>query len=260
MEVHHHPHVEKKSFKEYLLEGLMIFFAVSMGFIAENIRESISENHKAQELAESLYKEVKSDSVQIQEKIQFRSRKIDQMIYLRNTLRDSSLEHLGSRFGLGMYWTTQIITLILFEPQDGILSQLKTSGNLKFYKTTELQNSIGSYSAMINRLRNRNQQEYNVVDNFIRKMSMQYFDYKWLEKVTDSGGVLVTPQGNLSPCPEYPFDIQNKNTFNRQEAVGIVSQYILVVKGTSELTYQEFRNRNHELLQALRNNYHLEKE
>ncbi len=30
----------KKSLKEYLLEGLMIFVAVSMGFIAENIREN----------------------------------------------------------------------------------------------------------------------------------------------------------------------------------------------------------------------------
>jgi hypothetical protein len=43
MEVHHHPHVEKKSFKEYLLEGLMIFLAVTMGFFAENIREHFSE-------------------------------------------------------------------------------------------------------------------------------------------------------------------------------------------------------------------------
>ena len=27
MEVHHHPHVEKKNFKEYFLELLMIFFS-----------------------------------------------------------------------------------------------------------------------------------------------------------------------------------------------------------------------------------------
>jgi hypothetical protein len=39
MEVHHHPHVEKKNFKEYFLEFLMIFLAVTMGFIAENMRE-----------------------------------------------------------------------------------------------------------------------------------------------------------------------------------------------------------------------------
>ena len=49
MEVHHHPHVEKKGFKEYILEGLMIFLAVSMGFIAENIREKIVDNEKEKE-------------------------------------------------------------------------------------------------------------------------------------------------------------------------------------------------------------------
>jgi hypothetical protein len=36
MEVHHHPNVEKKGYKEYFLEFLMIFLAVTMGFIAEN--------------------------------------------------------------------------------------------------------------------------------------------------------------------------------------------------------------------------------
>ena len=42
MEVHHHPEVEKKGFKEYILEGLMIFLAVMMGFFAESIRENES--------------------------------------------------------------------------------------------------------------------------------------------------------------------------------------------------------------------------
>jgi hypothetical protein len=42
MEVHHHPNVEKKSLKEYLLEGLMIFIAVCMVFLAETIREALS--------------------------------------------------------------------------------------------------------------------------------------------------------------------------------------------------------------------------
>ena len=32
MDVHHHREVETKSFKEYILEGLMIFLAVTMGF------------------------------------------------------------------------------------------------------------------------------------------------------------------------------------------------------------------------------------
>jgi len=47
MEVHHHPQVEKKGFKEYFLEFLMIFLAVTLGFFAENIREKITEHKKA---------------------------------------------------------------------------------------------------------------------------------------------------------------------------------------------------------------------
>ena len=65
MEVHHHPHVEKKSFKEYLLEGLMIFLAVSMGFIAENIREHFSDKAKEKEYMVSLIRDISKDSSSI---------------------------------------------------------------------------------------------------------------------------------------------------------------------------------------------------
>jgi hypothetical protein len=50
MEVHHHPRVEKKNFKEYFLEFLMIFLAVTMGFFAENIREYFNDRHHRDEL------------------------------------------------------------------------------------------------------------------------------------------------------------------------------------------------------------------
>jgi hypothetical protein len=39
MEVHHHPdlHYKKKDFKEYFLESLMIFLAVTIAFCAEKM-------------------------------------------------------------------------------------------------------------------------------------------------------------------------------------------------------------------------------
>jgi hypothetical protein len=36
MEVHQLPKEKRKNFKEYLLEFVMIFLAVTLGFIAEN--------------------------------------------------------------------------------------------------------------------------------------------------------------------------------------------------------------------------------
>src|SRR5271167_479611 len=54
MEVHHHPEVEKKGFKEYVLEGLMIFLAVTMGFFAESLRENITNNEHVKQLSVQL--------------------------------------------------------------------------------------------------------------------------------------------------------------------------------------------------------------
>jgi hypothetical protein len=62
MEVHHHPEVEKKGFKEYLLEGLMIFIAVFMGFIAENVRESVVEHNREKEYIREMVNNLKYDT------------------------------------------------------------------------------------------------------------------------------------------------------------------------------------------------------
>src|ERR1700749_446123 len=63
MEVHHHPEVEKKGLKEDILEGLMIFLAVTMGFFAESLREHINEHSKANEFAASMYIDLKGDTI-----------------------------------------------------------------------------------------------------------------------------------------------------------------------------------------------------
>ena len=58
MEVHHHPKVEKKNFKEYFLEFLMIFLAVTLGFFAENIRERIKDSEQGEQYIQSLVEDL----------------------------------------------------------------------------------------------------------------------------------------------------------------------------------------------------------
>src|SRR5579863_1072978 len=65
MEVHHHPEVEKKGFKEYILEGLMIFIAVMMGFFAESLRERIADNSKENEYMRSMVQDLKADTAEL---------------------------------------------------------------------------------------------------------------------------------------------------------------------------------------------------
>jgi hypothetical protein len=71
MEVHHHPDLKhkKKNFREYFLEFLMIFLAVTMGFIAENLREGISDRSKEKEYIGSLIQDLKADTAQVNQKM-----------------------------------------------------------------------------------------------------------------------------------------------------------------------------------------------
>ena len=60
MEVHHPHHpTHKKKWSEYIIEFIMLFTAVTLGFFAENIREGITEKHKKKELLEIVSQDFK---------------------------------------------------------------------------------------------------------------------------------------------------------------------------------------------------------
>ncbi|HEY2720560.1 MAG TPA: hypothetical protein VGI82_02480 [Chitinophagaceae bacterium] len=65
MEVHHHPHIEKKHFKEYFLEFLMIFLAVTLGFFAENIREHFADQKKEKQYLRSFVEDLTNDEANL---------------------------------------------------------------------------------------------------------------------------------------------------------------------------------------------------
>jgi hypothetical protein len=67
MEVHKHPHhvTHKKKWGEYLLEFFMLFLAVFLGFVAENIREHVVEHNRSKEYAISLVQDLQNDTTSI---------------------------------------------------------------------------------------------------------------------------------------------------------------------------------------------------
>src|SRR5277367_100340 len=73
MEVHHHPdlHHKSKNFKEYFLEFLMIFLAVTLGFFAENIREYFVDKGKEKEYIRSFAEDLSNDEIQLPHLISF---------------------------------------------------------------------------------------------------------------------------------------------------------------------------------------------
>jgi hypothetical protein len=66
MEVHHPHHpTHKKKWSEYIIEFVMLFTAVTLGFFAENIREHLAESHKKQETLEAVARDFEKDINQL---------------------------------------------------------------------------------------------------------------------------------------------------------------------------------------------------
>ena len=68
MEVHHPHHpTHKKKWSEYIIEFVMLFTAVTLGFFAENIREGIAEKHKTEELKRAIVYDLKKELIELEE-------------------------------------------------------------------------------------------------------------------------------------------------------------------------------------------------
>ncbi len=70
MEVHHHSHHPKK-WKEYITEFLMLFLAVTLGFLAENIREHQVVVERKNQNLEAMVLDLKKDSATLEDLTKF---------------------------------------------------------------------------------------------------------------------------------------------------------------------------------------------
>ncbi len=148
MEVHHHPDVEKKGFKEYVLEFLMIFLAVTMGFFAENIREHIADTEKARQYAKSLYDDLKEDTTVISRTYKEKDWIIAKFDSAENILSAND----GAKNNEFLYYIERYtINNDVFTIQDVTYQQLRSSGNFRYIKDVNLYKNLAGYYSLYTR-------------------------------------------------------------------------------------------------------------
>jgi hypothetical protein len=254
---HHLHHAPGEKVWHYFYEFLMLFLAVFCGFLAENAREHYVENERAKELAVNLYNELIADSVNIQERVAIRKTKENECAYFITYVKDSNLIVLPDRFFPAFSYAL-IAQRYLFEPSDGILNQLRNSGELRYFKSPELQAAVGKLSVAISNIRNRNEREYSMAEIYIRPFVLKFYDFKWYDAFCQYGKVdLFTALTQRTAAP-VKGQIPNVEKFNRQEAENLASYYLLMLRGTRISQYAEYATINHQLLQILRKEYPLE--
>lgn len=144
MEVHYHPQLDhnSKPWKEYLIEGFMIFIAVMMGFIAENIREDITNNQHVKQLTAQLVHDLKDDTAQLNE-ISKKETNIraynDSLLYLsQQPLAKIDIKKL-------QYLAVNSHSMWPFHPSEGAITAIKNELHLKQFSNSDLISLFAQY-------------------------------------------------------------------------------------------------------------------
>jgi hypothetical protein len=225
MEVHHHPHVEKKGFKEYFLEFLMIFLAVTMGFFAESLRENINDRAKAKEYIQSFYEDLKTDTAKISEILHFDDEKINGLSNISNCYDTVSQNTQSASCMFRIVKNT--LSNMPFQITDRTLQQLVNAGGFRLLEKQDA-DSITRYLKDFNYIRDFQSTGYQQAEDEVRKTFGQLINVKATFQL-------------LNP------EIKGELLFSHDKA--LLNEYF-----NELIKYDAFTNAQRKLLKGFRNN------
>jgi ABC-type oligopeptide transport system ATPase subunit len=153
MEVHHHPNVEKKNFKEYFLEFLMIFLAVTMGFFAESIREHLAEKTNTKEYLETYRDELAQQQTLLTQYKKIYQNKVVVCDSVKNIFFNGEENtKLNVLERLNIFAITQVEIPFSTSSYD----QMVNAGALRYINNIALRDSMAYYKGQIEILKNYN--------------------------------------------------------------------------------------------------------
>jgi hypothetical protein len=173
MEVHHPHHpTHKKKWSEYIIEFVMLFAAVTLGFFAENVREHQIIEHKTDLNLQSIILDLKKDSLLIQERI----KEYENAALYLDKLNDLYLEYQNNTLSKNEYLDTVLLisdNLIFgnsFYINNSSYKNTIASGSFSSINSTELKRTISNYYEVFGaKLNDNNKILDDVVEYYIVK-------------------------------------------------------------------------------------------
>lgn len=145
MEVHHPHHLtHKKKAKEYFLEFLMLFIAVTLGFFAENLREKQIEQHREISYLKNIHEDLQLDFKRVDSVIVFNNRRLLELDTLFQKINNKTLENEDVYF-----YVRNLIGRSTFENSHIGFDQIKSAGGFRMIKNQKIITGIQQYETML---------------------------------------------------------------------------------------------------------------
>ena len=251
MEVHHHPHIptHAKPWKEYLLEGLMIFVAVTLGYGAENVREHYVETKKALVSAKNLYVDVINDSIGYA-KTRNNRNKQDSCFEIINAHYNNN--ELDKEIPAVYAAHAHITRRMLYQMNTLALDEVKNSGTLKFLESDELKAGIQRYASLGSGLKLREQREFSYIDRMLDPISTKNFEFNFNRAAGDNFKIKNNKIVVSAPIP-INLKIMKKDQLDWDNYIAILGMLQTIRQSTDKDYIEPTQKECHELLTLLRN-------
>jgi len=248
MEVHRHTHTPGKKWTHYLWEFLMLFLAVTLGFLVENQREHYVEHQRENQFVRSLFNDVKTDTANIAKITNARNAKeamLDSLSLLMNSSDPGGLTRLIYPYAILAGRTLPY----RFVPNDGTMQQLKNSGALRLIRNRKVVDSIAKYDINVRNMLGQYAVEENQIEHY-RTAAAKIFD----ALVFNS---MIGEDASITRLPENNPPLQSYNKRELYEWNYRIYGLNAINKANRRDLRLLFKQAN-DLLELLKNEYHLE--
>ena len=146
MEVHHHSH-KPKNWKEYITEFIMLFAAVTLGFLAENLREHQIMEHRVEQNKIAILKDLQADSSEIVKILDMEDKSINSFNRLNNLLYLAKSNKITEKQLIDSFKLKpklNAISLTLYV-NNSSFKNMQSSGLLSYLEEGALKNTLATY-------------------------------------------------------------------------------------------------------------------
>jgi len=255
MEVHH-PHHPPKTLKDYLSEFIVIFVALTLGFIVENQLEHYIEGLREKELAIALLKDLEADSTDFKRFMVLRTNERKSINEAINIIESRGITTTDS--SLYYHFINGVFVWRHPEFRNANIDQIISSGSLRYFKNDSLIQSISALKMELKKVEFRQDREkeyfYSNIQPWVTgHLELAYMDQHRLGlSRTKSLEIILSSPSKLSQKPFF-FNIAHPG-FENDIANKLRGQDFLY-SVTEKNYYNSYQKKAKEVMRQIRRKY-----
>lgn len=245
-----------------ILELMILFFAVFIGFVVDNYRDEYSEKKNSKELLKSLKIDLEKDVIRFDEFTKLREILIQNVYLFIDDIDERGL--LNNDLKQQSLFANAIFSWTYFNPNVANIEQVIGSGALRYLGNDILKNQIGVIESLSLGINDRQEREQEFFLNYLQPLMHKYYNFKWLNKTYVRRWVK-----NENSMEEFRRALKNIKRVNpsgkdlmlwdndikkKKELINLFENYVFILRSSYVTSFDTYLNELNNTIELIEDN------